>query len=52
MKNHYVPNLEEILRAHKAGMTDRQIIKLCKKDPSGRWFEENRKSMIENGVMR
>lgn len=51
MNNHYVPSSEEIQRAHELGMTDRQIIKLCKDDPSGEWFAANRKSMIENGVM-
>ena len=51
MIDHYVPNLEEIQRAHKAGMTDREIIKLCKDDPSGEWFEANRHSMIRNGVL-
>jgi len=50
--DHYVPSLEEITAAKSAGMTDTEIIKLCKEDSSGDWFKANHKSMINKGVIR
>ena len=50
--SHYVPSLEEITAAKNSGMTDTEIIKMCKEDAGGDWFKSNHKSMISNGVIR
>ncbi len=49
--DHYVPSLDEIIAAKRAGMTDTEIIKLCKGDSSGKWIKTNHRSMIRNGAI-
>jgi len=51
MRNYYIPTYDDVIAAKKSGLTDKEILKLCRKEPGGEWFAANRQQLINNGVM-